>query len=92
MEDSSELYNLPNRNIIDIRIINLYLLYVREGVFPPLLCPIDPHHTPMIAKLNDDDDVVIYCLAGDYNYTIGLNNYQSYWDKVHAAIAAGLQI
>jgi len=74
----------PNRNLIDVRIINAYRRYALEGDTQEFDCQVDNTHPPLVASVTLDGDVCLFCLAGDYSVTVGLARYQKYFDYVSA--------
>jgi hypothetical protein len=67
---------------MDIRIVNMYRQYADRGFVKPLLCPRDGTHLPLFAKLDDDDEIVLYCLTCDWQADLGSNTYDRLEDAV----------
>jgi hypothetical protein len=56
-----------------ITTIHRYRKYVRDNLLPDLYCAKnDGTHLPLVSRMDQDDNVYLYCLTCDYEKQVGL--------------------
>ena len=65
-----------------IQVVNRYLELVDQGNAPAPVCKNDEDHGRVFAKLDDDDNIILWCLACEYNAQLGISMYDKMYDIV----------
>jgi hypothetical protein len=68
---------------MEILVINRYRKLAELGLVKPLSCPRDPTDFNLFAKLDHDDNIILYCISCGWEARLGLNTY----DKIAKAVA-----
>lgn len=68
---------------MDIREFRYYQFLAEKGLCKPLLCMNDPEHGILLAKLDNEDNVVIYCLACSFTLSPGIIFSDTIRKKIH---------
>lgn len=65
--------NLDNKQNRIITTIHKYRKYVLESLLPDLYCKkTDGTHLPLFVRVDDDENVYLYCMSCDYEKQAGL--------------------
>lgn len=56
-----------------IQYVSKYLALAEEGLCPRLDCPMDKG--PLLCNLNNNDQIILYCLSCDWRTLLGLHLY-----------------
>lgn len=65
-----------------IQVVNRYLELVDQGSAPAPVCKNDKDHGRVFAKLDKDDNIILWCLACEYNAQLGIAMYDKMFDIV----------
>ncbi len=65
-----------------IQVVNRYLQLVDRGCAPAPVCHNDRDHGRVFAKLDEDDNIILWCLACEYNAHLGIAMYDKMFDIV----------
>ena len=63
-----------------IQVVNGYLNLVDQKKAPTINCGNDPQHGRVFARLGDDDQIELWCLACNYRAVVGLAMYDSMYE------------
>lgn len=57
-----------------IQYVSRYLTLAEEGLVPRIECPMD--QGLLMCNLNENDEILLYCISCEYKKTIGIELYQ----------------
>lgn len=59
-----------------IQVVNAYLAKMDEGAVPYIKCGNDADHTRPFVRLDNNDDLELYCLACPWRMVLGTVSYE----------------
>jgi hypothetical protein len=62
---------------VRIQTVNRYLDLMDQGKAPAIFCGNDKQHGRVFARLSDEENVELWCLACDYRCVVGLAMFDS---------------
>jgi hypothetical protein len=68
---------------MDIREFRYYQFLAEKGHVKPVTCMIDSEHGNALAKLDKEDNVIVYCLACDFKLIPGIAFFDTIRKKIH---------
>lgn len=60
--------------LLKVQYVSKYLTLAEEGLCPPLECPMDKGS--LLPNLNEDDNIILYCISCDWKSIMGLDQYE----------------